>query len=125
MNKRFIILSLCLIAVFSLCGCRSKKDDNSAQVTPAPTSSSAGSNYDGDYHANNNGNVDDNDSVTDSKPDYGTNNNTSAPNATNNGTSAPSTNDSGASGNRVMDEVGNAVDDLVNDAKNAMRRGQE
>jgi len=124
MNKKFIILSLCLIGVFALSSCRSKKDDNTAQVSPVPTNSSAGSSYDGDYHANNNGNVDENDRVTTPAPNYGNNGDTSAPN-TNNGTSTPNPNDAGTSGGKIMDEVGDAVDDLVNNAKNAMRRDEK
>jgi len=124
MKNKLIILSLCLITVFVLSGCRSKKNDNATQVSPVPTSSSAGNNYDGDYHANNNGNIDEDNRTTSPAPNYGTNNGTSGSNTTDNGTSSQGTTD-GKSGSRAMDNVNDAVDDLVNNAKNALRRDEK
>ena len=115
MKKNFIILSLCTLAILSLCACKSQKENSAAQVSPAPTNSSAGSNYDGDYHANNNGTVSEEDRFEESVPPSGSTNSTPNPNS----------NDNGVSDRGITDNVRDSVNDLVDNARNALRRDKK
>ena len=115
MKKNLIILSLCMVAVLSLCACKSKKENGTTQASPAPTNSSAGSNYDGDYHANNSGSVSEEDRFEESVP----------PSNSGNSTTNPNSNEKDISGRSITDSVRDSVDDLVDNARNALRRDKK
>jgi len=139
MNKKLIVLSMCLTGALVLSGCGCEKD-NAELVTPsASPSPSVSASPDAEYEADKGGTVEPDKGPTDPKPgtdnnsQNGTGNtsgntNTPAGNGmggnTDTGTGNTSGNDStnqDSAASEAIDDVGSAVDDLVNNAKNAVR----
>ena len=116
MKKTIIALSMCLAMVLALGGC-AKKDSGTQNTAPSASPSatpSDGMGNEGDYRANDNGAVDGNGSVPGTTP-------AGDEDRTGSARSNTSTGGAGATGDGVLDDVGSAVDDLVNDAKHAVR----
>ena len=112
MKQKSIVLSLCLVAALMLSGC-SKKDTNSTPSTSPSTTPSASMGLEGEYEADDHGAVDGNGAAPGTSPvESGTPNDTTRPD----GTADPD-----HTGDGVMNDVGDAVDDLVDDAKRAVR----
>lgn len=137
MKKTIMFLSLCLVLALGLtsCGCQ----DNAAVNTTPPTTPTTGA----DYNANDNGTVDGDSNVSNGNNgmtdhsgltgDNGVtdhngvtdNNGTTDHNGVidNNGTvnNGTTDHDHNANGDSVLDDVGNAADDLMDGARRTVR----
>lgn len=112
MKRRLTIAFLCLATVLVLGGCTSK--DTGSHTTPSQTPSvtpSAG--VDDNYQADEHGNVDDIPNATDNM----TNHDDTANSAQNNNTTRPDD----ATGDGVLHDVGDAVEDVADGTERAVR----
>ena len=132
MKKTIIFLSLCLVLTLGLtsCGCQ---DNTAVDTTPPSSTPTAGA----DYNANDNGTVDGDSNLSNGNNGITGDMGTTTPNGTvdvpesigpdgtvdngvldNNGTVDRNPN---ATGDGVLDDVGDAVDDLVDNARRRVR----
>ncbi len=136
MKKNILVLSLCLTSVLALSGCMSGGNDTNAGTTPSAspstgitgengnnagmgsTSSSTDTGEDSTYHADSNGTVDGNgQNGTGSQSNGGNANGSTSKNSEKQNT----TSNSNGSEDGLLNNVGNAVDNLVEDAKKTVR----
>ena len=112
MRQKSIVLALCLAGVLILGGCSKKDPDPSHSTTPStPPSASMGT--ESEYEADNNGAVDGNGAAPGTSPVE-----SEMPGDT---TRPDGTADPDNTGDGMLNDVGDAVDDLVDDAKRAVR----
>ena len=112
MNRKSVLLALCLIAALMLSGC-SKKDTQPAPSASPSAKPSASMGLEGEYEADDHGAVDGNGAAPGTGPmESGTPDESRRPD---------DTADPDHTGDGVLNDVGDAVEDLVDDAKRAVR----